>query len=80
MDRSYAATFEDHYKFKCLIVFMDKDLKEKNAKDLKALFEEVICKKETLDLFMAKLGKDLREKLIPKYVVAASSRRRSCCP
>ena len=68
MDKSYGATFEDHYKFKCLIILMDKELKERAVLDMKTLFEEILNRKETLELFIKKLGKDLRDKLIPKYV------------
>src|SRR3990167_5820634 len=68
MDKSYTASFEDHYRFKGLIIYMVQELKEKIGTALATILQSALNTPGTPDLFLQKLGKDMKNKLIPKLV------------
>lgn len=71
MDRSYTASFEDHYRFKGLLVFMVQELKEKIGPTLASILGTILNDPKTPELFLQKLGKDMKNKLIPKLVTCS---------
>lgn len=68
MEKSIASSFEDHYYFKCLLVNLDTNVRDTTLKKLRDYLQETCSQPQILQLFLEKLSKELKEKLIPKFV------------
>lgn len=68
MDRTYPTTFDDHYRFKCLTIVMDKEIRHDLIKDFIKTTDKALNVQNTLDLFFEKMTANLLEKLLPKNV------------
>lgn len=68
MDKTYASSFEDHYKFKSLIVLVDKQARDMPANAIKEMLQKALWKPSIVQEFLERLDKSLIEKLIPKHV------------
>lgn len=68
MEKIHRTSFEDHYKFKAILVFLDKEIAEKTRDSLTQLIEQKINNPHTQELFLEKLTKELKDKLVPRAV------------
>lgn len=68
MEKTHRATFEDHYRFKALLVFLDKEVTENTRNIVTESVETKINHTHSHELFLQRLTKDLKDKLVPKAV------------